>query len=387
MKKVAVIAAGQTPFGTHNGKGMKGLFQEAVEDALASVDYQIPLNKTNEVYIGNLGAGGSQLGNPAALIVEHLGLVGVSARRVENACASSGFAFRDAIHAIRNGADMAIAGGIEIMNDLNSGHQRYWLGVSGDTEWERTAGATFSGIYALMARRHMYEYGTPREALAQCAVKNHENALNNPMAQFRKAISMDRVLSAPMVANPLGLFDCCPTSDGASVAILVSEDLVKEITDDPVWVLGSGAATDHLAIHDRQKITELLATRKAADQAFKQAKVNISQIDFAEVHDCFTIAEILAIEDLGFFEKGKAASEVLNGETSKRGKIPVNTSGGLKAKGHPLGATGTGQIVELFKQLTNKADKRQIANASIGLAHNVGGSGATCTVHIMGKGV
>jgi len=383
MKKVAVVAAGQTPFGTHNGETMKTLFVKAFEDALRHLETEIDFQKTEDVYIGNLGSGGSQLGNPAALLVEHIGLNGVSARRVENACASSGFAFRDAVHSIRNGADLAIAGGVEIMNDLPSSHQRYWLGVSGDTEWERTAGATFAGIYALLARRHMHEYGTPREALAQIAVKNHKNAVDNPVAQFRKAVTLDRVLSAPMVANPLGLFDCCPTSDGASVAILASEEYARKLTDEPIWVEGSGAASDYLAIHDRPSLTTFEATKRATHQVLKQSDLSLSDIDFVEVHDCFTIAELLAIEDIGFFEKGLAAQAILDGETSLKGSIPVNASGGLKAKGHPLGATGTGQIAELYKQLRGKAGKRQISDASIGLAHNVGGSGATCAMHIL----
>ncbi len=378
------MTAGQTKFGSFPGKGVKGLFVEALHEALSNVDKELKLSDVKEAFIGNLGVGGAQLGNPAALLVEQGGMPSVSARRVENACASSGFAFRDAYRAVKNGADLVLAGGVEIMNDLSSAHQRYWLGVSGDTEWERLAGATFAGIYALMAKRHMHEYGTPREALAMCAVKNHRNAVDNPVAQFRKAVSLDRVLNAPMVAPPLGLFDCCPTSDGASVVFLASEEKAKEITDSPVWILGSGASSDYLAIHDRQSITTLEATRRAAKEAFSLSGLTPEKIDIAEVHDCFTIAEILAIEDIGFYEKGKAANAVLDGETERNGTIPINMSGGLKAKGHPLGATGTGQIVELWKQLRNEAGKRQISDAKIGLAHNVGGSGATCAVHILG---
>ncbi|RMG42485.1 MAG: thiolase domain-containing protein [Methanobacteriota archaeon] len=381
--KVAVVAAGQTRFGSFPGKGIKGLFIEALQKALDNVDKELNLRDVKEAFIGNLGVGGGQLGNPAALLVEQGGMPTLSARRVENACASSGFAFRDAYRAVKNGADLVLAGGVEVMNDLSSGHQRYWLGVSGDTEWERLAGATFAGIYALMAKRHMHEYNTPREALATCAVKNHRNGSKNPDAQFQKEISLDRVLNAPMVAPPLGLFDCCPTSDGASVVFLASEEKAREITDDPIWIEGSGASSDYLAIHDRKSITTLEATRRAAKEALTEASIEISDVDFAEVHDCFTIAEILAIEDLGIFEKGKAAQPVLDGETEISGSFPINPSGGLKAKGHPLGATGTGQIVELWKQLRGDAGNRQIQGATVGLAHNVGGSGATCAVHIL----
>lgn len=383
--RVAVVAAAQTPFGSFPGRGLKGLFIEALTKAVESADHELNLADVKEAYIGNLGVGGGQLGNPAALLVEQGGMPMVSARRVENACASSGYAFRDAIHAVKNGADLVLAGGVEVMNDLSSTHQRYWLGVSGDTEWERLAGATFAGIYALMAKRHMHEYGTPREALAMCAVKNHKNGSLNPDAQFRKEITLDRVMTAPMVAPPLGLFDCCPTSDGASVVFLASEEKAKEITDDPVWVIGSGAASDYLAIHDRRSLTTLEATKRASKEALHQAGIEIRNVDFAEVHDCFTIAELLAVEDLGFFEKGKAADSILKGETNLDGSIPINPSGGLKAKGHPLGATGTGQIVELWKQLRGEAEKRQVQDAKIGLAHNVGGSGATCAVHLLGR--
>ncbi len=380
-RKVAVIAAGQTPYGTL-GKSIKSLFVEAFDDLITSADKELDIQLIQEAYIGNLGVGGAQLGNPAALLVEQCGMPDIPARRVENACASSGYAFRDAYRAIKNGADLVLAGGVEVMNDLVSSHQRYWLGVSGDTEWERLAGATFAGIYALMARRHMHEYGTPREALAACAVKNHKNAVHNPYAQFRKEITMDRVLSAPEVAPPLGLFDCCPTSDGASAVLLASEEFAKKYSEQPVWVLGSGASSDFLAIHDRDSITSLTATKKAVRSALEEANLEISNIDFAEVHDCFTIAELLALEDLGFFEKGKASEAILEGETQLDGSIPINPSGGLKAKGHPLGATGTGQIVEIWKQLRGSAGKRQVTDATTALAHNVGGSGATCAVHI-----
>ncbi len=379
-KRVAVIAAGQSKFGTL-GKSMKELFIDALKDC--ELNTKELLTKTEEVYIGNLGVGGSQLGNPAALLIEHGLRTGISAQRVENACASSGFAFRDAYRAIRSGAKVSIAGGVEVMNDLSPLHQKYWLGVSGDTEWERLAGATFAGIYALMAKRHMYEYGTTKEMLASIAVKNHRNAINNPKAQFHKEISLEMALNSPLVADPLGLFDCCPTSDGASVVFLASEEVARKYTDEPIWVTGSGAATDFLALHDRPLISEIKATQLAMKQAINQAEIKHSEIDFAEVHDCFTIAELLAMEDLGFYDKGEAGDAILRNDTGIDGTLPINVSGGLKAKGHPLGATGTGQIVEIFNQLTENAGKRQLKNVQTGLAHNVGGSGATCTVHIL----
>ena len=383
--KVGVLAAGQTAFGVFRNKNMKHLFYEAYKSALNSVDYDIDVSSISEGFIGNLGVGGSQLGNSAALLMEHIGLTGVSSRKIENACASSGFAFLDGFNKIKNGAEVVLVGGVEVMNDLNPAHKRYWLGVSGDTEWERSAGCTFSGIYALMAKRHMFEYGTSREALATCAVKNHYNGYRNPKAHFQKEITLEKVLSAPMIAEPLGLYDCCPTSDGASVVILASEEVTRKLTDDPIWVSGVAGASDYLAIHDRESITSLRATKIASREALKQAKLGIADISLAEVHDCFTIAEIMAIEDLGFYEKGKAEKAVIEGETRLNGNTPINSSGGLKSKGHPLGATGTGQIVELFKQLQGKAGKRQVEDVENALSHNVGGSGATCTVSILSR--
>ncbi|MBW3582214.1 MAG: thiolase domain-containing protein [Euryarchaeota archaeon] len=395
-RRVYVIGAGQSRFGDRP-EGPKALFREAFEAALGSVDHPEDFVRTQieEAWIGSLGFGGQQLGNPAALLMEHVGLRGISARRVENACASSGFAFRDAYRAVASGAiDVALAGGVEKMNDLSPDHRRYWLGVSGDTEWERLAGLTFPGVYALMADRHMHEYGTTKEHLAAVAVKNHANGALNDKAQFQKAIDLERALAAPTVCDPLGLFDCCSTTDGASAVILASEEVAKRATDRPVRVLGSGAATDHLAIHDRPSLTAIPATGKAFAEACRESErdgrtITTDDIDIAEVHDCFTIAEILAVEDLGFCAKGKGGPYTASGATARdSGDGPaVNPSGGLKAKGHPLGATGTGQIVEVFQQLRGTAGERQVRDAEVALAHNVGGSGATCTVHLFAREV
>jgi acetyl-CoA C-acetyltransferase/acetyl-CoA acyltransferase len=288
--------------------------------------------------------------------------------------------------AIKSGLrNIVLAGGVEKMNDLPTERRQYWLGVSGDTEWERVAGATFPGIYAAIATRHMHQYGTTREQLALCAVKNHYNGSLNPKAQFRRAVSVEKVLNSPMVAHPLSIYDCCSITDGASVVILCNGALARKYTDTPVWVAGSGAGTDYLALHDRLDITSFMAARVAANQAFNMADLEPKNIDFAEVHDCFTIAEILAYEDLGFCDKGEGGKLLEEGVTKLDGSLPVNASGGLKAKGHPLGATGTAQIYELFHQLRGTAEEpaRQLSDVEVGLAHNVGGSGATCVVHIL----
>ena len=384
-REVAVIGAGMSSFGDLK-RTAKSLFSEAFSEALGSVDKGLDPTAIREAYIGNMGFGGGQIGNIAALLTEHARMLHVPTRKVENACASSGYAFRDAYLAVRSGAgDVVVAGGVEVMNDVSDVRKRFWLGVSGDTEWERLAGLTFPGVYAMMAGRHMHEFGTTREQMAAVAVKNHANGARNPKAQFRKEITIEKALASPMVAHPLTLYDCCGTTDGASCTILAAKEVVREFTDAPVWVLGSGAASDHLAVHDRESMTRLDATVRASRDAYAQAGITGEDVGVAEVHDCFTIAEILAVEDLGFAAKGEGGRMAAEGVTAKDGRRPVNPSGGLKAKGHPLGATGTAQVYEMFLQLRDEAGDRQVADPEIGLAHNVGGSGATCAVHLFGR--
>ena len=387
MVEVAIIGAGQTKYGNHE-QGLKGMWADSALNAFESVDQNFDPRIIDEAFIGSTAFGGGQLGNTAALMTEHSGMDNIPVRRVENACASSGFAMRDAWLAIKSGqADIVVAGGIEKMNDLSPERKRFWLGVSGDTEWERLAGLTFPGTYALMARRHFHEYGSKHDDLVNISVKNHTHGFLNEYAHLRKQVDFDKAKSGFMVADPLTLYDCCPTSDGASTVILAADHVAKKFTDTPVWVKGSGAASDYLALHDRPSITELIATKKAAEVAYKSSSLTAKNIDLAEVHDCFTIAELLATEDLGFADKGDGgnfASEERG--LRNNGDVTINSSGGLKSKGHPLGATGTGQVVEIFKQLRGDVEKgRQVDDAEVGLTHNVGGSGATCAVHIFGR--
>ena len=387
MVDVAMVGAGQTKFGNHP-LGLKGMWSEAVEKAFSSVDNDCSPNMVEEAFIGSIAFGGSQLGNTAALLTEHSGMDGVSVRRVENACASSGFALRDAWMTIKSGqADIVVAGGIEKMNDLSAERKRYWLGVSGDTEWERLAGLTFPGTYALTARRYFHEFESTHDDLVHVSVKNHMHGFDNEMAHLRKDVSFEKARSGAMVADPLTLYDCCPTSDGASAVILVADHLAHQFTDTPIWVKGSGAGSDKLALHDRPSLTQLRATQLASQKAYSLANLQPNQIDLAEVHDCFTIAEVLATEDLGFAGRGEGGLFARNGQGRRNeGDVTVNASGGLKSKGHPLGATGTGQAVEVFKQLRHQVEPtRQVRDAEIGLTHNVGGSGATCAVHIFGR--
>lgn len=387
MVDVAVVGAGQTKYGNHPS-GLKGMWAEAASKAFSSIEGDFTPELIDEAFIGTIAFGGAQLGNTAALLTEHSGMDGIAVRRVENACASSGFALRDAWMAIKSGqADVVVAGGIEKMNDLTPERKRYWLGVSGDTEWERLAGLTFPGTYALMARRYFHEFDSTHDDLVHVSVKNHHHGSMNPLAHIQKEVSFEKAAGGFMVADPLTLYDCCPTSDGASCVVLAADHVARRLTDTPVWIRGSGAASDRLALHDRPSITQLKATQLASSKAYSMAGLEAKQIDMAEVHDCFTIAEVIATEDLGFAPRGgggQFAREQLG--ALNHGNTTVNASGGLKSKGHPLGATGTGQVVEVFKQLRHEVKaSRQVRDAETALTHNVGGSGATCAVHVFGR--
>lgn len=386
MKKVAIVGAGQSKFGEFPDKGIKELFFEAYQDMAKSVDRNFDPKRIEAAYIGNLGCGGFQLGNLSALMSEYVGLPYIHTMRIENACASGGYALVTAAMDILSGThDVVLAGGVEKMTDMSGSKTKYWLGVSGDTEYERLAGTTFSGLYALLAQRHMHEFGTKREHLSMVAVKNHKNGAQNPKAQFQRETTLDKAMAAPMVAAPLNLFDCCSTTDGASAVLVCDAEIAKEFTDTPVYLAGFGTSSDYLAIHDRVQTVSLEGTRRASERAFTMAGLGPKDIDVAEVHDCFTIAELLAYEDLGFCGKGNAGPFIEEGHTQIDGDIPVNASGGLKAKGHPIGATGTGQVYEMFNQLRGTVQKpaRQVKDAEIGLLHNVGGSGGTVAVSIL----
>ncbi|MEE8198531.1 MAG: thiolase domain-containing protein [Thermoplasmata archaeon] len=384
--EVAIVGAGQGRFGVRQA-GLKALFVEAFRECLASVDSGVDPKDIQEAWVGSMSFGGGQLGNLSALMTEQVGLTHIPTRKVENACASSSYALRDAWMAVRSGAvDLALVAGVEKMTDLPSDRRRYWLGVSGDTEWERLAGSTFAGLYALMASRHMYEYGTKREALARVAVKNHRNASHNPKAHFQKVITEEDVLRAPVVADPLTLYDSCPVSDGATALLVARGEDARQFTDTPVYMRAAAAASDFLALHDRGEITRVEGTVRAGREAFRQASVTPKDVDLAEVHDAFTIAEIMALEDLGFAPKGEGGTWTLEGRTDLGGDVVVNASGGLKAKGHPLGATGAGQVVEVFQQLRGEVEpNRQVPDAELALTHNVGGSGATIAVHLFSR--
>lgn len=382
--KVAVIGVGLTKFGELWESSFTQLFVEAGANAIK--DAGIDGKDIDAIFVGNM-SGGRFIDQEhiSSLIVDHVGLTPIPATRIEAACASGGLALRSAIAAIESGMhSIVVAGGVEKMTDVLTEHTTQTLAMAADQEWEAILGMTFPGLYAMMARRHMHEFGTSREQLAMVSVKNHKNAVNNPYAQFRFEISVEDVLNSPMVADPLRLLDCSPITDGAACVVLTSEKKAKEFTDSPIYITGSGQASSSISLHSRERIAVVDSTINAGKMAYKMAKKTPRDIQVAEVHDAFTIGEILAIEGLGFVEIGKGGKATEEGITQIGGKIPVNTSGGLKAKGHPVGATGIAQAVEITLQLRGDAGKRQV-DADVGLTHNVGGSGGTAVVHIFEK--
>jgi acetyl-CoA C-acetyltransferase len=387
MTNVAVIGIGITQFGEFWERSYRDLITEAGINAIK--DAKIDGIEIQSLYVGSMTPGlFIQQEHIGALVADNAGLIGIPATRVEAACASGGLALRQAYLSIKAGAaDIVVAGGVEKMTDASTEHATVALAGAADQEWEAFHGVTFPALYAMMARRHMLEYGTTEEQMAQVAVKNHHNGALNPNAQYRKPVTLQEVMNSSPVADPLKLLDCSPITDGAAAVILASEEKARELCENPVWITASGQASDTLALHDRRSLCQTEAAVKASKVAYKMANVTPNSIDFAEVHDCFTIAEIMAIESLGFCKIGAGGKFTEDGETALNGSKPVNTSGGLKSKGHPVGATGIAQAVEAVMQLRGQAGKRQIDGAKVGLTHNVGGSGATCAVHIFQKEV
>jgi acetyl-CoA C-acetyltransferase len=382
--RVAVVGVGQTKFDEHWEKSLRDLSTEA--GALALKDARIDGKDIQSLYIGNMSAGrfiGQE--HLAALAADQAGLIPIPATRCEAACASSALAFREAYFSILSGQyDIVMAAGSEKMTDLKGTDAIATLMGAGDQEWESAIGLTFVSLYALMARRHMEKYGTTREQLAMVSVNNHRNGALNELAQFPKEITIEQVLKSPLISDPLRLLDCSPITDGAAAVILVSERIAKRF-ENPIWILGSGQASDTLALHHRKSMTELLSTKVASKKACEQAGLKTKDIDIAEVHDCFSINEIIAIEDIGFCEKGKGGKFVEDGKIARDGEKPINSTGGLKSIGHPVGATGIRQICDIVKQLRGNYGKLQINGAKTGLALNIGGSGATAVVNIFGR--
>jgi acetyl-CoA C-acetyltransferase len=382
MREVAVIGVGMNKWGELWEKSIRHVF---VESALMAIE-DAGVDHIDSMYVGcmssGLFVGQEHLGS---LMADYLGQRSIPAIRVESACASGGAAFRLGFMEVALGmSDIVLAGGVEKMTDVGGGDATFALSTAADQEYECYQGVTFPGLYAMMAHRHMHQYGTTREQLAQVAVKNHHNGSMNPRAQYPFEVTVEGVLKSVMIADPLRILDCSPITDGAAAVILCPVEMAKKLSNKPlVQVIGSGQATDTIALHSRQDLTWLGATAKAAEMAYGMAGVGPSDLDVVEVHDCFTIAEICVIEALGLVEKGQGGSAVESGLTALDGKIPVNTSGGLKSKGHPVGATGVAQIVELTEQLRGEAGDRQVKDARIALAQNMGGTGGSTAVHIL----
>ncbi|MDK2891888.1 thiolase domain-containing protein [Methanohalophilus sp.] len=388
MRDVAIIGVKTTKFGEMWGRSFRDIVVEAGVGALE--DAMVYGEDIDSIFVGNMSGGQFvEQEHIGALIADYSGLAGelhIPATRVEAACASGGLALRHGILAVASGYDdIVVAAGVEKMTDVSSSSASTALAAAADREWEGMMGATFPGLYAMIARLHMHKYGTTSEQLAQVAVKNHENGSMNPIAQYHNKISVEQVLKSVMVADPLHIFDCSPITDGAAAVVLAPADMAREYTDTPIYVKATAQASDTIALHDRRDITTLDATVHAGKRAYEMAGLGPKDIDVVEVHDCFTIAEICAIEDLGFVEKGQGGKITEEGQTAIGGSIPINTSGGLKACGHPVGATGIKQAAEIVTQLRGEAGKRQVDGAEVGMTHNVGGSGATAVVHILSR--
>jgi acetyl-CoA C-acetyltransferase len=384
MRQVAVVGIGKTAFGAFPDRDLRSLAVEAGQKALENGHAQP--SQVEAFYLGNF-AGPEFTGQNhlAPYIAEGLGMIGIPATRFEAACASSGAAFFHAVSAVAAGLyDVILVTGVEKMTSQPTPKVTEILAGAGDLCGEVRAGATFPALFAMIARRHMYQYGTTREHLAAVAVKNHQNGAKNPMAHMRKVITMEQALNGKPIAEPLTVYDCSLISDGAAAALIVPFERASEFTDQPVRVLGIAQASDNVALDEKEDITTLRAVKISSEKAYKMAGVKAADIQFAEVHDCFTIAEIVAIEDLGFVTKGEGGPYTLAGRTCINGERPINTSGGLKSKGHPVGATGVGQICDVVQQIRGEAGERQVQRNSLGLAQNLGGSGGTSVVTILG---
>jgi acetyl-CoA C-acetyltransferase len=384
MTGVSIIGVGMTKFGEHWGRSLRDLMAEAGVKAIHDAGVDGP--DINAIFGGCMSAG-RLIGQEhiGALIADQSGMNPLPATRVEAACASGSLALKQGIQSIAAGEnDVVIVGGVEKMSDVTTAQVTTTLGGAADSVWETGMGATFPGLYALMAKRHMYEFGTTEEQMAAVASKNHDNGALNKYAQYQFPVSVEQVMNSSPIAEPLKLLDCSPVSDGAAAVIIAKDEVARKFSDTPIKVLASAQASDTLALHDRASLTRIDAAVHAGKKAFEQAKMTPKDIDLCEVHDCFTIAEILAIEDLGFFKKGEGGKASEEGLTRRDGQIPINTSGGLKACGHPVGATGVKQAVEIAWQLRGEAGKRQV-DCDVGMTHNVGGSGATCLVHIFSR--
>ncbi len=380
MEKVCVLGAGSTKYGKLQDSITDITIQASVE-AIESAGIEPKEIKAG--YISNVFGVADKQVHLGPVIMSNLGIAERPSLSIESACGSGSVSFREAFANVAAGFyDAVLVTGVEKVTHTGTEWTTTYFSYCSDFFYEGQAGASFPGLFASMARAYLTEFKATEEDFARVAVKNHENGLLNPKAHLRKKITIDDVMNSAVVASPLKLYDCCPFSDGASSVILCSEKFAKEHGNNYVKVIGSGRGGSPAALQGREHMTTIPSTKIAAEAAYKMAGITAKDIDFAEVHDCFTIAEIIDTEDLGFFEKGKGVEAVREGRTKRDGEIPINPSGGLKSKGHPIGATGVGQVAEVFEQLTGKAGERTVKDARIGLTHNFGATGASCAVHI-----
>jgi len=383
----SIVSAGMSKFGKMEGVSARELFSDAAIEAFEKCPNLDPKRDIKALFVGQMGESFEHQGHTGPTVLDWIGLLPIPAMRTESACSSSAVSIRAGIFAIMSGLyDVVMVGGVEKMTHRTTPEVTEYLAMACDYPFEQWQGVTFPGLFAMVATAHMHKYGTTEKQMAMVAVKNHRHGAMNPKAHMQKEITLEQALSSRVVAWPLKLFDCSLITDGASCLILTKPELAKKFTDTPVHIIGSGQASDTIGLYEREVLTSLAAGRLAGEEAYKMAGITPGDVDVAEVHDCFTIAEIVAYEDLGFCEPGKGGPLVENGQTNIDGKVAVNTSGGLKAKGHPVGATGTAQACEIYLQLTDQTGKRQVKGAEIGLTHNIGGLGATGVVNIYKRG-
>lgn len=381
MNEVAIVGAGMIPFGELFDQSIKEMVPRAVSAAIASVDKGFDRGAIEAAWLGQLQPVD---GFPAGMVADSCGLLDIPVTRVENACATGNDAVRNAAHAVAAGiADVVLVVGVDKTRETSARATFWdWMGANRDQAWDFPVGLISPGNFALHVVRYMHEYGARPEHLAMVAVKNHRNAVANPYAQLRFEVTIEQVLNAPRVVEPFGMLDCTPQSDGAAALILASRSAADRFTDRPVWVRGVGLGHDRIMHAHKRDMTSMAATVKAAARAYSMAGIAPEDIDVAEVHDCFSGVELIDYEDLGFCERGAAPKLIEAGETDVDGRLPVNPSGGLKAKGHPPGATGVAQCVEIYEQLRGEA-ANQVDGARWGLAHNVGGPTAVSAVTIL----
>jgi acetyl-CoA C-acetyltransferase len=378
--KVGIVGIGHGKFGKRDDATVQELGYEPFREALA--DSNLTLKDIDATVIGSVPEYHKQRSLPG-VVTEYIGMNPKPTYLTEAACASSSAALYTAWANIKAGLhDIVAVVGVQKMLELSTPELLALMGRVGDVQWESGFGTTFPGYYALYARRHMHDYGTKKEHLSQVAVKNHFYGAKNPNAMFQKEVPLEKAMNARMVASPLNLFDCCANADGSAVVIIAAEERVRKITDTPIWIEAIGSASAPMSVLRRENLISIPSAVEASKNAYKKSGLGPKDIDVADVHDCFTIAEILAYEDLGFCERGQGSKLIEEKQTYIGGSIPVNVDGGLKAKGHPVGATGTSMIVEMVKQLRGEAGKRQVEGAEVGLSHNVGGIGQYCFVGI-----